>query len=271
MLQASSNNTVNETIDLVNSNGMNLNYYGSLYFGTPLQTKTNSTFAFDTSASFTAVTSRFCRTCETQYYDYYASETYVPLPAYQNLTKIQLVFERQVEFHGFYMDDYMCLDQNSTLCTYQQTTFFLIEESVGTFELDGILSLAPWGASPGAGGHYSYADFMWIITSNKTLDEPVLGLRLEDANGTSEAHFGGVDTDSYTGDIFPYDLYTSQFWGVDFNSSWFGGNPCDKSGATQAAISSGTSYIYMPKYDFGNFSLDVMDTPGVLVNGTYSI
>lgn len=75
--------------------------------------------------------------------------------------------------------------------------------------MDGILSLAPWGASPGAGGHYAYADFMWTITSNKTMDEPVLALKLEGANGTSEAHFGGVDNSSYTGDIFPYDLYTS--------------------------------------------------------------
>lgn len=74
--------TFNSTLDLVNANGMSTNYYGGVYFGTPLQTKSNSTFAFDTSAAFTAVTSRFCETCSSQYYDYYSSTSYAPIPSY---------------------------------------------------------------------------------------------------------------------------------------------------------------------------------------------
>lgn len=94
-------------------------YTGPAYFGTPLQTdKTSSTFAYDTSASFTAVTSRYCYNCNTHYYDYYQSTSYIPMPSYYNLTKVGLVFDRNVTFNGYYMEDYICLDVNATLCTY---------------------------------------------------------------------------------------------------------------------------------------------------------
>mmetsp|Transcript_15908 Transcript_15908/g.21598 ORF Transcript_15908/g.21598 Transcript_15908/m.21598 type:complete len:166 (+) Transcript_15908:707-1204(+) len=112
---------------------------------------------------------------------------------------------------------------------------------------------------------------MWTITSNKTLDEPLLALRLEDANGNSEAHFGAIDESSYTGEIYPYDLATSQFWGVEFNSSWIGDSLTSHSSCTQAAIASGTSYIYMPEYDWTNFTAAIMNVEGTEVNGTNTI
>lgn len=85
-----------------------------------------------------------------------------------------------------------------------------MEQDGDDFPLDGIVSLAPWGASPGAGGHYSYADFMWVITSNKTLDKPILALSIDSgSNGTSEAHFGAIDNSSYTGEIYPYNVTTA--------------------------------------------------------------
>jgi hypothetical protein len=63
-----------ETVLLTNSG--NMVYTGALLFGTPKQGNMSSKFLFDSSTSYTTVTTAQCLNCNTTYYNYTLSYTY---------------------------------------------------------------------------------------------------------------------------------------------------------------------------------------------------
>lgn len=77
------------------------------------------------------------------------------------------------------------------------------------------------------------------------LDEPVFGFYLADTSGESEATFGGINKDHFTGDLTYLPLRRKAYWEVDLDAITFGGETAEFE-STGAILDTGTSLIALP-------------------------
>ncbi|KAK5725400.1 aspartic proteinase precursor [Elasticomyces elasticus] len=79
------------------------------------------------------------------------------------------------------------------------------------------------------------------------LDEPVFAFYLGDTNSgeDSEAIFGGINKDHYTGEMTKIPLRRKAYWEVDLDAITFGGQTAEIE-ATGAILDTGTSLIALP-------------------------
>lgn len=80
------------------------------------------------------------------------------------------------------------------------------------------------------------------------LDEPVFGFYLSDTNdkeAESEAIFGGINEDHYTGKMTKIPLRRKAYWEVDLDAITFGGETAEFE-STGAILDTGTSLIALP-------------------------
>ncbi|PGH18023.1 vacuolar protease A [Helicocarpus griseus UAMH5409] len=86
------------------------------------------------------------------------------------------------------------------------------------------------------------------MMNQKLLDEPVFGFYLGDANkdsDESEATFGGVNKDHYTGDLVKIPLRRKAYWEVDLDAITFGKEKAELDN-TGVILDTGTSLIALP-------------------------
>jgi len=84
------------------------------------------------------------------------------------------------------------------------------------------------------------------MIDQKLIDEPVFAFYLQqDASGTGELVFGGVDKSHYTGTLVDVPLTSETYWEVSLDAMSFGGSPVISS-AQKAIIDSGTSLLAGP-------------------------
>lgn len=86
------------------------------------------------------------------------------------------------------------------------------------------------------------------MINQKLLDEPVFGFYLGDANkqgDSSEATFGGVDKNHYTGDLVTIPLRRKAYWEVKFDAIGLGDNVAELDN-TGVILDTGTSLIALP-------------------------
>ncbi|RJE20550.1 Vacuolar protease A [Aspergillus sclerotialis] len=88
----------------------------------------------------------------------------------------------------------------------------------------------------------------YSMLNQKLLDEPVFAFYLGDANkegDTSEATFGGVDKNHYTGELVTIPLRRKAYWEVEFNAIGLGDNVAELEN-TGVILDTGTSLIALP-------------------------
>lgn len=88
----------------------------------------------------------------------------------------------------------------------------------------------------------------YSMLNQKKLDDPVFAFYLGDANkdgDSSEATFGGIDKDHYTGELVKLPLRRKAYWEVDFNSIALGDNVAELDN-TGVILDTGTSLIALP-------------------------
>lgn len=84
----------------------NVAYTGPVYFGTPLQGSPAGEFIYDTGSSYTTVTTVNCTTCNTTFYDPYASSTF----ANWTSTTTELAYnDGREKVTGYTGEDRVCL------------------------------------------------------------------------------------------------------------------------------------------------------------------
>jgi saccharopepsin len=85
------------------------------------------------------------------------------------------------------------------------------------------------------------------MLDQKLLDEPVFAFYLGDTNegAESEAIFGGVNKDHYTGDLVKIPLRRKAYWEVDLDSITFGDDTAEMED-TGVILDTGTSLIALP-------------------------
>jgi saccharopepsin len=88
----------------------------------------------------------------------------------------------------------------------------------------------------------------YSMMKQKLLDEPVFAFYLGDSNqegDDSEATFGGIDEQHYTGELVKIPLRRKAYWEVDFDAIAFGDNVADLEN-TGVILDTGTSLIALP-------------------------
>ena len=88
----------------------------------------------------------------------------------------------------------------------------------------------------------------YSMINQKLLDEPVFAFYLGDANkegDNSEATFGGVDKNHYTGELVTIPLRRKAYWEVEFNAIGLGDNVAEFEN-TGVILDTGTSLIALP-------------------------
>lgn len=86
------------------------------------------------------------------------------------------------------------------------------------------------------------------MLNQKLLDEPVFAFYLGDTNkegDNSEATFGGVDKNHYTGELTKIPLRRKAYWEVDLDSITFGDSTAEMEN-TGVILDTGTSLIALP-------------------------
>jgi saccharopepsin len=83
------------------------------------------------------------------------------------------------------------------------------------------------------------------MVNQKLLDEPVFAFYLADAEGESEAVFGGVDKDHYTGKLEYIPLRRKAYWEVDLDAIAYGDEVAEMEN-TGAILDTGTSLNVLP-------------------------
>ena len=87
---------------------------------------------------------------------------------------------------------------------------------------------------------------MYNMIDQGLLDEPVVSFYLSNADGdVSEAMFGGVNEDHYTGSITKIPIRRKAYWEVELNTIVFGDDMLELSN-TGAILDTGTSFINLP-------------------------
>lgn len=202
-----------EKVILNNVSDENVHYQGFLYAGTPIQYFTNDVFAYDSSAGYTAISSKACDTC---YYPYYNSElsstANFTIAASNPKTTLEWGHEERVSLTGYMMADYVCIDGAETLCL-DQCQFFNIEASSGDFKLFGMIGLAPNFETNGP-------NFMGEMINEGKLEHPVISWQFNFDTSESYCIFGGFNATAYTGDLIQYDIVQTVNWTIGLNGVW---------------------------------------------------
>ena len=108
------------------------------------------------------------------------------------------------------------------------------------------------------------------MVNQKLLDEPVFAFYLggNDEGDESEAVFGGVDKDHYTGKITTIPLRRKAYWEVDLDSISFGDATADLE-KTGVILDTGTSLIALPSNMAEMMNKEIGAKKGY--NGQYSV
>jgi saccharopepsin len=85
----------------------------------------------------------------------------------------------------------------------------------------------------------------YSMVEQKLVDEPVFAFYLGSTDQQSEATFGGIDKDHYTGELIKLPVRRKAYWEVDFDAITFG-DQVAKLENTGAIVDTGTSLIALP-------------------------
>jgi saccharopepsin len=215
------------------TNYMNAQYFSDIQIGTPPQT---FKVVMDTGSSNLWVPSSECSSIACylhQKYDHESSSTY---------KKNGSVFEIQYgsgAVSGYVSQDTVTLgdlkvkDQLFAEVTNEPGLAF----AFGKF--DGILGL----------GYDSIAvnkipSLLTNFIDQKLIDEPVFSFYLTDAEGQSEAIFGGIDETKFKGKLTTLPVRRKAYWEVTLDSITFGGETAELD--VGAILDTGTSLLALP-------------------------
>ncbi|CAI7649174.1 unnamed protein product [Penicillium bialowiezense] len=109
------------------------------------------------------------------------------------------------------------------------------------------------------------------MIKQKSVDEPVFAFYLGDANkegDSSEATFGGIDKDHYTGELIKIPLRRKAYWEVDLDSIALGDNVAELEN-TGVILDTGTSLIALPSTMAELLNKEIGATKGW--NGQYTV
>jgi hypothetical protein len=116
-----------------------------MMFGTPPQGNTESQFYFDSTVTYTSVTTTECVTCNTTYYNSNASSTYKSVPG---ITGIQYQLPT-VEVTGKMASDTVCVNSADPTNCVGNFQFFMIQDQIGMEKgIDGTVGLGPPNNGP---------------------------------------------------------------------------------------------------------------------------
>jgi len=216
------------------SNFMNAQYFSEITIGTPPQT---FKVVLDTGSSNLWVPSKSCGSIACYLhstYDSDASSTYK-----KNGSEFEIHYGSGsltgfVSQDDFTIGDLKVKGQDFAEATSEPGLAF----AFGRF--DGILGLA-----------YDTISVNGIVppfnqmVNQKLIDEPVFAFYLADAEGESEAVFGGVDKDHYKGEIEYIPLRRKAYWEVDLESIALGDEVAELED-TGVILDTGTSLNVLP-------------------------
>jgi len=216
------------------SNFLNAQYFSEITIGTPPQT---FKVVLDTGSSNLWVPSSECGSIACYLhtkYDSSSSSTYK-----KNGTSFEIRYGSG-SLSGFTSQDVMSIgdlkikDQVFAEATEEPGLAF----AFGRF--DGILGLGYDTISVN-----KIVPPFYSMIDQGLLDEPVFAFYLSDTNGESEAIFGGVNEDHYTGKITEIPLRRKAYWEVDLDAITFGDSTAELDN-TGVILDTGTSLIALP-------------------------
>lgn len=216
------------------SNFMNAQYFSEITIGTPPQT---FKVVLDTGSSNLWVPSKSCSSIACYLhstYDSDASSTYK-----KNGSEFEIHYGSGsltgfVSQDDFTIGDVKVKGQDFAEATNEPGLAF----AFGRF--DGILGLGYDSISV----NHIVPPFYQMV-NQKLIDEPVFAFYLADAEGASEAVFGGVDKDHYKGEIEYIPLRRKAYWEVDLESIAFGDEVAELED-TGVILDTGTSLNVLP-------------------------
>ncbi|KAL2222886.1 aspartic endopeptidase Pep2 [Thermoascus aurantiacus ATCC 26904] len=223
--------------DVLVDNFLNAQYFSEISIGTPPQ---NFKVVLDTGSSNLWVPSSQCGSIACYLhnkYDSSESSTYK-----KNGSEFSIRYGSG-SLSGFVSNDVVRIgdleikDQDFAEATSEPGLAF----AFGRF--DGILGLAYDTISVNR-----IVPPFYNMINQKLLDEPVFGFYLGDTNkegDTSEATFGGIDKNHFTGDLVKIPLRRKAYWEVDLDAIAFGDNAAELDN-TGAILDTGTSLIALP-------------------------
>lgn len=94
---------------------------------------------------------------------------------------------------------------------------------------------------------------MGEMISEGKLEHPVISWQFNFNDKESYVIFGGFNSTAYTGELIQYDIVQTVNWTIGLSGVWVGGTEVNGDTTQNAAIATGTSYIYMPESDFLQF------------------
>ncbi|EOO02014.1 putative vacuolar protease a protein [Phaeoacremonium minimum UCRPA7] len=241
------------------SNFMNAQYFSEITIGTPPQ---SFKVVLDTGSSNLWVPSQSCGSIACylhQKYDSSSSSTYK-----KNGTSFEIHYGSG-SLSGFVSQDVMTIgdlkikSQDFAEATSEPGLAF----AFGRF--DGILGLGYDTISVN-----KMVPPFYNMVNQKLLDEPVFAFYLggNDEGDESEAVFGGVDKDHYTGKITTIPLRRKAYWEVDLDSISFGDATADLE-KTGVILDTGTSLIALPSNMAEMMNKEIGAKKGY--NGQYSV
>lgn len=224
----------NDGHDVPVENFLNAQYFSEISLGTPPQT---FKVVLDTGSSNLWVPSSECSSIACflhNKYDSSASSTYK-----KNGTKFDIRYGSG-SLSGFVSQDHLKIGdilikrQDFAEATSEPGLAF----AFGRF--DGILGL----------GYDSIAvnkivPPFYNMLNQKLIDEPVFSFYLGGEGDTSEATFGGIDYDHFTGDLITIPLRRKAYWELDLNAITFGDDTAELDN-TGVILDTGTSLIALP-------------------------
>ncbi|KAJ5095390.1 Peptidase A1 [Penicillium alfredii] len=223
--------------DVLVDNFLNAQYYSEITLGTPPQT---FKVVLDTGSSNLWVPSSECSSIACflhSKYDSSSSSTYK-----KNGTEFSIRYGSG-SLSGFVSQDVLQIgdlkikNQDFAEATSEPGLAF----AFGRF--DGILGLGYDTISVN-----KMVPPFYNMLNQKLLDEPLFAFYLGNANkegDNSEATFGGVDKNHYTGELIKIPLRRKAYWEVDFNAIALGDNVAELDN-TGVILDTGTSLIALP-------------------------
>ncbi|KAJ9148605.1 Asp-domain-containing protein [Pleurostoma richardsiae] len=242
------------------SNFMNAQYFSEIDIGTPPQT---FKVVLDTGSSNLWVPSQSCGSIACylhQKYDSSSSSTYK-----KNGTSFEIRYGSG-SLSGFVSQDVVSIgdikikSQDFAEATSEPGLAF----AFGRF--DGILGLGFDRISVNG-----IVPPFYNMLNQKLIDEPVFAFYLGDTNDEgdeSEAVFGGVDKDHYTGKITTIPLRRKAYWEVDFDAISLGDETAELEN-TGVILDTGTSLIALPTNLAEMMNKEIGAKKGF--NGQYSV
>ncbi|KAF4126137.1 hypothetical protein GMORB2_1383 [Geosmithia morbida] len=239
------------------SNFMNAQYFSEITIGTPPQT---FKVVLDTGSSNLWVPSKSCGSIACYLHSTYDSDSSSTYKANGSDFEIHYGSGSLTGFVSndvFSIGDIKVKGQDFAEATNEPGLAF----AFGRF--DGILGLA-----------YDTISVNKIVppfnqmVNQKLIDEPVFAFYLADSEGESEAVFGGIDKDHYTGEIEYIPLRRKAYWEVDLESIAFGDDVAELED-TGVILDTGTSLNVLPSSLAELLNKEIGAKKGY--NGQYSI